>query len=61
MYIDFECRRKQQPTLLNRSAFAMVMDMWHDDLDIFMRKPGFVEQSTDGDVEETVSAPVIVN
>ena len=25
----------------SRSVFAMVMDMWHDDLDLVRRKPAF--------------------
>lgn len=44
----------------DRSVFAMVMDMWHDDLDIVMRKPDFVKQSSTDGVQETalVSATV---
>jgi hypothetical protein len=53
--------RAMVPGPYNRPAFAMVMDMWHDDLDIVMRKPDFIEQGSDGDVEETVLPPVIVN
>jgi hypothetical protein len=29
----------------------MVMDMWHDDLDIVMRKPDFVDEGSTGDSE----------
>ena len=42
----------------DRAAFAMVMDMWHDDLDIVMRRPDFVEQASAGDVAEGVQVTV---
>ncbi|HXG89482.1 MAG TPA: hypothetical protein VNJ02_14225 [Vicinamibacterales bacterium] len=45
----------------NRSVFAMVMDMWHDDLDMVMRKPKFVEQSGTDGVGDTVPVPVTVH
>jgi len=43
----------------NRSVFAMVMDMWHDDLDLVRLKPEFpVESSAD---EREDAAAVTVN
>ncbi len=43
----------------SRSVFAMVMDMWHDDLDLVRRKPEFpLESSAD---EREVTAAVTVN
>jgi hypothetical protein len=41
----------------HRTTFGMVIDMWHDDLDIIMRKPEFVEESSE-DVEEAMTATV---
>jgi hypothetical protein len=42
----------------SRPAFAMAMDMWHDDLDLVRRKPEFDQQS---DVEERADVAVTVN
>jgi hypothetical protein len=42
----------------SRPAFAMAMDMWHDDLDLVRRKPEFDQQS---DAEERADVAVTVN
>ena len=42
----------------SRPAFAMAMDMWHDDLDLVRRKPEFHQESEAG---ERADVAVTVN
>ena len=42
----------------SRPAFAMAMDMWHDDLDLVRRKPEFHQ---DSEAEERADVAVTVN
>ena len=42
----------------SRPAFAMAMDMWHDDLDLVRRKPEFHQES---EAEERADVAVTVN
>jgi hypothetical protein len=42
----------------NRSVFAMVMDMWHDDLDLVRRKPAFLTEGSAGEGEDAAAVTV---
>jgi hypothetical protein len=42
----------------DRNAFAMVMDMWHDDLDWIRRKP---DVPTSEDADENRATSVTIN
>ena len=42
----------------SRPAFAMAMDMWHDDLDLVRRKPEF-HRSSDADERADVAAVTV--
>jgi hypothetical protein len=42
----------------NRAVFAMVMDMWHDDLDLVRHKPEFLDKAS---ARGTAGASVTVN
>jgi hypothetical protein len=43
----------------NRAAFAMAMDMWHDDLDLVRRKPELFRQSAADEDEEDVERAIV--
>jgi hypothetical protein len=42
----------------SRPVFAMAMNMWHDDLDIIMRRPQFVKPESAVDVEDAEAVTV---
>jgi hypothetical protein len=42
----------------NQSIFAMVMDMWHEDLDLVRRKPEFLPETTVGAREDAAAVTV---
>lgn len=42
----------------SRSVFAMVMDMWHEDLDLVRRKPECPDQSIAGERDDGTAVTV---
>jgi hypothetical protein len=42
----------------SRPIFAMVMDMWHDDLDIIRRRPEFPRESDGAEQEDSTAVTV---
>ncbi len=60
-YANGVCRVKMRalvPGAYDRKAFAMVMDMWHDDLDIVRRRPEFPLESSSDEHEDAAAVTV---